>query len=218
MHFIDAWTELSLVDLVRLLIAPALLAVAAFARGPRLARIVAMGIAIATIFLRELGGTPILMFGWVLLWLVVAWQAGHIGQGAPRPLAPTRGVLEAGTVGLLLAGSVLALLIAAVARQDLAPEDGRRTSLGALLIGLGLLHLMLRRHVRRALVSFAGMGLGVQILEGVARDAQVPQMLPAAGNVLLGTTLAIALATRIARIRESQAATAWVSDAHDLHD
>jgi len=77
---------------------------------------------------------------------------------------------------------------------------------------------MLRRHVRRALVAFAAMGLGVQILDGVARDSQVPQMLPAAGNVLLGTTIAIALAARIAGIRERQADSAWVSDAHDLHD
>jgi hypothetical protein len=218
MHFLDAWTELSLIDLARLLLAPVLLAVAAFTPGPRLARVAALGIAVTTVWLRELGGSPLLMTGWVALWLVVAWQAGHIGAGADRPLAPTRGVLEAGAVGLLLAGSVLALLIAAVARQDLAPEDGRRTSLGALLIGLGLLHLMLRRHVRRALVAFAAMGLGVQILDGVARDSQVPQMLPAAGNVLLGTTIAIALTARIAGIRERQADSAWVSDAHDLHD
>jgi hypothetical protein len=217
MHFIDAWTELSLLDLVRLLLAPALLFVAAFTHGPRMARIAAIAVAVAMVWLRELGGSPLIGAGWAALWLVVAWQAGR-ESASERPLAPIRGELEAGAVGVLLAGAVLALLIAAVARQDLAPEDGRRTSLGALLVGLGLLHLMLRRHTRRALVSFATMGLGLQILDGAARGAQVEETLPMAGGVLLGTALTVALATRIARVREGQADSAWVSDAHDLHD
>ena len=113
---------------------------------------------------------------------------------------------------------VLGLLIAAVARQDLSPEDGRRASYGLLLLGLGLLHLMLRRHVRRAIVGFGALGLGFQVLDGAARGAQVALGALAQGPPLLATTIAVALAIRLARGRERHASSAWVSDAHDLHD
>ena len=106
----------------------------------------------------------------------------------------------------------------AVARQDLSPEDARRASYGALVMVVGIIHLMLRRHARRAGVAFASLGLGLQVLEGAARSAQVPETLVPGGAVLLATAIAAALATRVAVIREHIAGTAWVSDAHDLHD
>jgi len=52
------------------------------------------------------------------------------------------------------------LLLVAASRQALEPPGTRLTSLGVLLVGFGLLHLMLRRHLRRALVSFGALGLG----------------------------------------------------------
>lgn len=218
MRFLDSWTELSLFDLVRLLLPAACLIIAAFVPGRRLSRVIAIVLAASIPTLRELGASPWVSAGWVVLWLAVAWQVGSAKEAAARPLAATRGAFEAGTVGLLLALSVLALLVAAVARQDLAPEDARRASLGVLMVGLGLLHLMLMRHARRATVAFGALGLGLQVLDGGARGSQVSETLPAQGGVLLGTALGVALAIRLAGSRERLAGSAWVSDAHDLHD
>jgi hypothetical protein len=121
-------------------------------------------------------------------------------------------------VALMLGLALLALLVAAVARQDMSPEDGRRASYGTAMLGLGLLHLMMRRHLRRALVGFAALGLGLQVLDGAARGAQLQTSGSSGGSVLLATGLVVAVALRIADGRERHAGTAWVSDAHDLHD
>lgn len=218
MQFLESWTELSLFDLIRLLAPPALLAAVAFLPGLKVARLAALGVALSIPFLRELGAPPLLTAAWSALWLVVAWAAGVPEGQARRPLAARRGGLEAGTVGLLLGLVLLALLIAAVARQDLSPEDARRASYGALILSLGLIHLMTRGHARRGGVAFASLGLGLQVLDGAARAAQVPETLPPGGAVLLATAIAVALAMRVAISRERLAGTAWVSDAHDLHD
>ena len=218
MQFLESWTELAPLDLLRLLTPAAFLAAMAFLPGVRIARVAALGVALMIPFLRELGATPWLSAAWCALWLLVAWGAGAPDGGAQRPLAARRGGLEAGTVGLMLGLALLALLIASVARQDLAPEDARRASYGALILALGLIHLMTRGHARRAGVAFASLGLGLQVLDGAARAAQVPQTLPSGGTVLLATAIAVALAMRMAVSRERLAGTAWVSDAHDLHD
>ncbi|HEY7600159.1 MAG TPA: hypothetical protein VH741_09550 [Candidatus Limnocylindrales bacterium] len=218
MHFLDSWTELSPLDLVRVLFPAACLVVAAFVPGRRVSRVVAVLLALSVPLLHELGTAPWVGAGWVAFWLLVAWQAGLAKEAAPRPLAPTRGALEAGTIGFLLALSVLALLVAAVARQDLGPEEARRASLGALIVGLGLLHLMLRRHARRATVAFGALGYGLQVLEAAARGAQVGGTLSSQGGVLIATGVTAALAVRLASSREQLAGSAWVSDAHDLHD
>jgi hypothetical protein len=218
MHFLEAWTELSVLDLVRLF-APALcLAAAALLPGVRVARVTAIVVALAIPFLRELGVSPELTAAWCGLWLLVAWAVGMSEGGARRPIAATRGALESGTVGLLLGVLLGALLIAAVVRQDLSPEDARRASYGVLIMILGLLQLMLRRHARRGAVAFAALGLGLQVLDGAARAAQVPGTLPMAGSILLATGLSVALGVRVAISRERLAGSAWVSDAHDLHD
>lgn len=218
MRFLDSWTELAPFDLVRLLLPAGCLIIAAFIPGRRLSRVIAVVMAASIPTLRELGVSPWVTAGWIVLWLAIAWQSGSAKEAAPRPLAATRGSFEAGTVGVLLALSVLALLVSAVARQDLAPEDARRASLGVLLVGLGLLHLMLRRHARRATVAFGALGLGLQVLDGAARGSQVGETLPPQGGVLLATALGVALAIRLAGSRERLAGSAWVSDAHDLHD
>jgi hypothetical protein len=217
-HFLDAWTELSIFDLVRLLVPPALLALATVLPGRRPAQVAAIGVALWLPVLRELAVAWPFLLGWIVLWVAIAWQAGTSVAESGKPAPPRPGGIESGFAALLLGVVVLALLIAAIARQDLSPEDGRRASYGMLLLGLGLLHLMLRRHIRRAIVGFAALGLGFQVLDGAARGAQVSLAALAQGPPLLATTIAVALAIRLARGRERYAASAWVSDAHDLHD
>lgn len=218
MHFLESWTELSPFDLLRMLAPAAFLTAAAILPGVWIARLAALGVALSLPFLRELGASPPLSAAWSVLWLLIAWGAGVPEGAARRPLATRRGGIEAGTVGLLLGLVLVALLIAAVARQDLSPEDARRASFGVLVLSLGLIHLMMRGHARRAGVAFASLGLGLQVLDGAARAAQVPETLPPGGGVLLVTAIAVALAMRVAISRERLAGTAWVSDAHDLHD
>lgn len=218
MQFLESWTELAVLDLLRLLVPAGLLLTAVLIPGMQIGRLAALGVAVAIPFLWELGIPPAFAAGWCGLWLLIAWNAGGQEGTARRPLAATHGVLEAGTVGLLLGLGLLALLVTAIARQDLSPEDGRRASYGALLLVLGLLQLMLRRHLRRAAVAFGSLGLGLQVLDGAARESQLPGTAPSNGGVLLATILAVALTVRMARSRERQAGTAWVSDAHDLHD
>ena len=218
MQFLECWTELPLLDLLRLLAPAGFLTAATLLPGVRVARLAALGVALAMPLVWELGVGPWFTLAWSVLWLLIAWSAGGHGGTAPRPLAATHGVLEAGTVGLLLGLTLLTLLIAAIARQDLSPEEVRRASYGALLLMLGLLHLMLHGHVRRAGVAFGSLGLGLQVLDSAAREAQVIGAPRSGEAVLLATVLAVGLAMRMADSRERLAGTAWVSDAHDLHD
>src|SRR5262245_14299672 len=156
---------------------------------------------------------------WTLSWVVIGlWRSGESEDTARRPLARTRGAAETHTVGLALGLALTLLLIAAVARQDMSPDDTRRASLGAALLATGILHLLLRRHIRRAMTGFAAMGLGLQVLDGAAQGAQIGPAPSSAMAVLLATSLSIVLALRVAISRERHAGTAWVSDAHDLHD
>jgi len=66
-------------------------------------------------------------------------------------------------------------------------------------------------------VAFAALGLGLQMLNAVARTAQVPGTLSVEGRVLLATVIALALVGRVDWVRECAARSASVSDAHDLH-
>jgi hypothetical protein len=128
------------------------------------------------------------------------------------------GGLESGTVGLLLGPALLALLIAGVARLDLDAALTRQCSLGVLLVSLGFLHLMLRRHAVRAATAFAAMGLGLQLLQGAVRTVVTTGGAPPPGLPLVATALAVVLAERIGAARITTTGSAWVSDAHDLHD
>jgi hypothetical protein len=219
-HFVDAWVELSGPDLARLLIPLVLLVVSAFFPGLKVGRVTALGVAASIPLLREMSASAWLTAGWVALWVMLAvWRPGDLDETpAHKPLVKSGGVLESGTVGLAL-GLVLGLLLmTAVARQDMSLEETRRASYGAALLMLGLLHLMLRRHIRRAMAGFAAAGLGLQVLDGAAQEAQL-QPVPASGAALLfATWLTVVLTLRVAAARERYAGTAWVSDAHDLHD
>jgi hypothetical protein len=219
LHFVDAWTELGAGDLVRLLAPLLLLILSAFIPGQRIRQITALGVTALIPLLRELGAVPWLAAGWFVLWLVLGlWSPGDPEDTARRPLARVGGMVETGTVGLAL-GLVLALLlIAAVARQDMSSEETRRASYGAALLALGILHLMLRRHIRRAMIGFAAMGMGLQVLDGTAQGAQIQAAPTSAEALLVATWLAVALALKVAVARERYAGTGWVSDAHDLHD
>jgi hypothetical protein len=144
-----------------------------------------------------------------------------VGLPAPAnapPRAAPPGAWESGAVGLLVGLALLMLMVASLARQDLEPVVGRRVVMALLLLGLGVLHLMLRGHVRRAAIAFGALGLGLQVLDGTARGSR-------AGG------LGARARRRVARDRGGGGAGAearpraralrgspWVSDAHDLHD
>ena len=217
MHFFEAWTSLPPLDLIRLLLPAGFLVLAVFVPGRGTARLAALGVALCLPLVRELEVPRTLLIAWVALWVLIAWQAGRVTAGARRSLTTRLAGMEPGTVGLLIGAALLVLLLAAVARQDLAPEESRRVAYAMLLIDLGLLHLMLRRHALRAAVAFGALGLGVQVLDGMARQAEVTAAAPSAG-VVLATAIAVAMTVRLAGSRERAAGTAWVSDAHDLRD
>lgn len=218
MHFLDAWRELSALDLFRLLAPIVLIGAATFLPGARVVRAAAIGVAALLPGLRELAAPPAWVMAWVALWLAIAWRGSGVGEEEPRPITRGRGALESGAVAFGVGLALLLLLAAAVARQDMAPEDTRRASWGILALGAGVLHLMLRRHLRRAAVAFGAMGLGLQMLHGAARGSQMPVGLPPEGSVWIGTALATLLVVRIAAVRERAAGSPWVHDAHDLHD
>lgn len=218
MRFLNAWTEVGTPTLVLALITPALLSVAAFLPGRRVARVTALVIAIAITGLGAVGLDGSLRWGWVVLWGVVAWRVGRHRLATKGDPAPRPGGVESGLIGLLLALALGVLLVSAVARHDLDPRATRGASFALLLVVVGLLHLMLRRDSRRALLAFAALGLGLQVLQGLARDTLLTGAVDHPEAILAGTALAIAIADRVVRMREVSAGSPWVSDAHDLHD
>jgi hypothetical protein len=216
-HFLDSWAALPPLDLARLAVPVALLFLSVFVPGRVVARLTALGVAASLPFVRELGAPPGVVGGWVSLWLAIAWQAG-LPAGRTQRAGARLGGLESGSIGLLLGPALLALLVAAAAGLDLDGELTRRSSYAMLLICLGFLHLMLRRHAVRAATAFAAAGLGLQVLGGAVRTVVVPGEAPAPAVPLLAAALAAALAVRIGRARASTLGSAWVGDAHDLHD
>lgn len=217
MQFVHAWDSLSPLDLLRLLAAPAFLLLGVVIPGRAPARISALGIAASLPYLRELALPLPLFAGWLLLWLAIAVLAGR-GEAPVAAVAPDRpGGFEPGTVGLLVGGSLLLLLLAAVARQDLDPDPARRATLAVLLITLALVHLMVRRQAFRAAVAFGAYGLGLELIESLARARELEPS-PPNGWVLIATAAAVGLVARLATEREALTGNVWVSDAHDLHD
>lgn len=217
MHFLDAWVSLPPLQALRFAVPAALLLVAVLVPGRFVARLAGAGLALALPFLPGLDAPAWVVAGWVLLWLVIAWQAGRPAERTARSGARLGG-LESGTVGLLLGPALLALLLAGVARLDVDAARTRQCSFGVLLVTLGFLHLMLRRHAVRAATAFAAMGLGLQLLAGAVRAVVTTGGAPPAGLPLAGAALAALLATRVGAARLDTAGSAWVSDAHDLHD
>src|SRR5258708_6481793 len=169
MHLIDAWMRLAPLDLARLLALPLALLLAALLPGRRAARTVALLGAAASALLFELAVPWPVRAGWVALWLLIAWQVGRpdaAERRAPRPAR--RAALESGAIAVALGLALAGLLLAAVARQNPAEADARRASLGALLIAAGALHLMMRRHIRRAALARAAFGVGLELLASSA--------------------------------------------------
>jgi hypothetical protein len=216
-HFLDAWVALPPSDLLRFAVPAALLLVAVLVPGRVVARLAALGLAVSLPFLRESGASPWITAGWVLLWLAIAWRAGLPSSRTARPGARLGGV-ESGTVGLLLGPALLALLLAGVARLDFDAALTRQCSFGVLLVSVGFLHLMLRRHAVRATAAFAAMGLGLQLLQSAVHTVVTAGAAPPDGLPLIATALAVVLAARIGAARVTAVGSAWVSDAHDLHD
>lgn len=218
MHLLEAWTTLGPLHLARLLALPGAMLVATLLPGRVLARSAALLGAAAVLLLTEMAVPWWTHAVWVALWLWVAWQAGRRDRpDLARNPARRRG-FEAGAVALPLGLALLALMLAAVWRQTFQPEDARRASLGALLVGLGLLHLMMRRHVRRAALAMGSLGVGLELLAASARAADVAHEGAPAGTALLATVLATTIVIRIADGRERYAGSTFVSDAHELQD
>ncbi len=218
MHLLEAWTSLGPFHLARLLALPGAMLVATLLPGRQLARIAALVGAAGVLLLSEMA-VPLWVRGaWVVVWLGIAWLSGRADRPELAGSPSRRRGVEAGAVALPLGLALLALMLAAVWRQTFEPEDARRASLGALLVGLGLLHLMMRRHVRRATLAVGALGVGLELLTASARTADVSQEGAPAGAALVAALLVITLVTRIADGRERWAGSAFVSDAHELQD
>ena len=218
MHLLEAWTTLGPFHLARLLALPGAILVATLLPGRVLARGTALVSALAVGLLDELAVPWWARGAWVVLWLVIAWQAGMPERADLLPSPPRRRGFEAGAVALPLGIALLALMLAAVWRQTFEADDARRASLGAMLVGLGLLHLMMRRHVRRASLALGALGVGLELLTASGRAADVAHEGAPAGAALLAAALAILIVARIAEGRERYAGSAFVSDAHELQD
>jgi len=218
MHLLEAWTSLGPLHLARLLALPGAILVATLLPGRVLARGAAFVCALSVALLDEMAVPWWARGVWVLLWLSIAWQAGLPERADLLPHPPRRRGFEAGAVALPLGLGLLALMLAAVWRQTFAPDDARRASLGALLVGLGLMHLMMRRHVRRASLAIGGLGVGLELLTACARAADVAHEGAPAGAAMLATALAILIVARLASGRERYAGSAFISDAHELQD
>jgi hypothetical protein len=217
LHFLDAWTSLPPFELLRLLIPAGLLLAAVFVPGRRMARVVALAVA-ATLPGHPDLGADLLPWGWCALWIAVAWGVGVARGPSSTELPPRPGGFESGAVGLLLSLAIVTLLVVAIGRQNLTLDITRRASYAVLLIGAGVLHLLLRRDMVRAMVAFGALGLGLQSLDGIARESMLPIDDAPQGLVLAATAMAVGLAARIAWVRQRDAGSAWVNDAHDLHD
>ncbi len=222
MQFLDAWALLAPADLGRLLGVPLALLVAALLPGRGVLRLAAVAVALLVVRSPELGGPWTVAVGWAALWSIVAWLGGgpslapvHGPRSRSRHL---RTGFESGVIALPMGAALVVLLLAGLARQQMDPLDARRAAVGALIVGAGVLHLMLRRHVRRATLAFAAVGLGLELLLASARAADPAGEGPPPGAALLGSAVAVALSLRLAASRERHAGSPLVPDAHDLRD
>jgi hypothetical protein len=216
-HLLESWSEFSQIELIRWFL-PVICATALVVLpGRRVARVGAAAMAVSLLITPGYVAGQLRLFGWVLLWAFLAWW---LGRPPANPASPVRrlGFLEAGAVGLLLGLALFALLGAALARQGLAGEEGRRALLGLLLLCLGMLHLMMRGHATRSALAFAILGLGLREIQLAAQRTLLPDSGDRGTGIFAATVIAVGLALRIGRTRETVATSPWVGDAHDLHD
>ncbi len=218
MHFLDAWTSVSFVGQLRML-APAALMIAAIALpGRRVSMMLAFGMALAAPLSGAIPARWPVAVGWGLLWAVIgAVVRRSAPAGVKRPVERA-GAFESTFIGLMLGAPLFALLALAIARQDLSVPVTRAAVLGTLYATLGLVHLMVRRHVLRSALGWAFVGFGLQALQGATREALPAVFAPPAAGVLLATSVTVALVLRLGFARARTAGSAWLSDAHDLHD
>lgn len=218
MHFRDAWTELTLLELFRLLSPLALSLAALLLPKPREA---ALAAALAPLSLTVWPGRPH-GAGLPLLWFLGSTLLGLAvlrlrPPSASRP--PLRAAAEMLVLGLALLLAWAGVLVAGLAQQTMAPVDARDATVGVALIAIGMAHLLWRRDLVRAALALLSLGLGVGVLESVARGALPAALAHDAGSSVLACTLAGALlALRVAVARARVPGAPWVTDAHDLRD
>jgi len=221
-HFLDAWTRLDPTEFARLMLAPACVMLSIALPGRRVSGFACLGLAIAALIAPDAGGEPYLStlftrMMWAVLWLALGAAITRVPPDPDPDSALRRGGVESGAVGFSLGLALFTLLVAALARADLDEHLSREASCALLLISLGLIHLLVRRHVLRAALAFAALGFG---LDRLVRSAEAQQLPPPTADELavwLATAIAVALVVRIARLRQAGGG-AWVNRAHDLHD
>jgi len=217
MRFVDAWASLSPFDLFRLIVPAAVLTIACVLPGRPIVRAAAITLAIATLFMPEIGGWP-LRLGWSALWIGVAMLATRRSVANRGPRSSGRAAFEIGIIGMLLGAILLVILIVGVAGQSFPEPETRQASYGVFLTLIGLIHLMLGRDVLRAAVSFGAAGLGLQCLTRAARNTVIEPNAPPEAIALIATAMVVVLCTRIDAVRRGEGGSSSVSHAHDLHD
>jgi hypothetical protein len=203
----------TLAGLIPVWLPAAFVIAAVFLPGRRVARIASLGVAASVLIAQVFPLWP-LGLAWTTLWGAIAWAVGL--DHTPRGLRA--GGAESGAIALAIGVGLLALLFVATLRQNMPAHDTSDVAGGLLLVGLGLLHLMLRRNAVRAAIGFGALGMGLQVLLLAARRASLGISPAHPVGVTLATAIAAALAVRIGRARRADLGSALVSDAHDLHD
>jgi hypothetical protein len=215
-HFLDAWTELTLAESVALG-GPALLALLALALNDLRWAGWAVGLAPLPVLVRPGVWSDPYAWLWALAGVGIGVRVAQSPREAPgRPRA--RAGVEMALLATLLVGASGVALLFALAQQPFAPDDVRDATLGIVLVALGLMHLLLRRHLARGALGFFTVGAGLAILGRVANGAlPAPHALGAAA-VLATTLVAAVVALRSAHTRAEAAGSVWIGAAHDLHD
>jgi hypothetical protein len=215
-HDLVAWWELTAPELARLA-APLALSLLALILPRLRASAIPAGLTPLALVAWGLPTLP-LALAWGVSGLAIAagvWQAP--GASGPRPSA--RAAVEGVVLAGMLLGAWCVLLVAAVARQNPPAAEARQLCLGVLLLGVGMLHVLARRELARAALAAIPIGLGLAMIELVARETRLPGAPSEGGRlILLGTLVAAVLALRLAAARAEVPGSVWVSDAHDLHD
>src|SRR6516165_10807630 len=157
MHLLEAWTTLGPFHLARLLALPGAILVASLLPGRVLARGTAIVCALAVGLLDELAVPWWARGTWVVLWLVIAWQAGMPERADLLPSPPRRRGFEAGAVALPLGIALLSLMLAAVWRQTFEADVARRAARGPRAPAS---HDAPARAARRTRARLAGRGAG----------------------------------------------------------
>jgi hypothetical protein len=217
-HFLDAWTRVSFLDQLRM-IAPAALMIAAIALpGRRVSMMLAFAMALAAPLSGVIPGGWPLAVGWGLLWAAIGAVVHRSAPAGVKRPVERAGAFESTFIGLMLGAPMFALLTLAIGRQDLSVAVTRAAVMGTLYATLGLVHLMVRRHVVRSALGWAFLGFGLQVIEGATRGAVPAAFAVPRAATLLATSVTVALVLRLGFARAAAVGSAWLSDAHDLHD